>query len=51
MPNMVPGPTRPRSPIEELPNMAGPHEFHVCVRSNDPAEPELVLVARSDWGP
>jgi hypothetical protein len=33
------------------PGMAGPHEFHVYLRTNDPAEPETVLIAKSDWGP
>jgi hypothetical protein len=33
------------------PGMAGPHEFRVHVHTNDPAEPEAVLVAKSDWGP
>ena len=33
------------------PGMGGPHEFHVLLRTNDPAEPETVLIARSDWGP
>jgi len=31
--------------------MGGPHEFHVRLRTNDPAHPEMVLVAKSDWGP
>jgi hypothetical protein len=33
------------------PGMGGPHEFRVHVLSNDPAEPETVLIAKSDWGP
>jgi len=33
------------------PGMGGPHEFHVRVVTNDPAEPEMVLIAKSDWGP
>jgi len=31
--------------------MDGPHQFDIHVRTNDPETPELVLVARSDWGP
>jgi hypothetical protein len=31
--------------------MGGPHEFHVLVQTNDPQNPELMLVAKSDWGP
>lgn len=31
--------------------MGGPHEFHVILRTNDPSEPERILVAKSDWGP
>ena len=31
--------------------MGGPHEFQVHVRTNDPAKPEVLLVAKSDWGP
>jgi hypothetical protein len=31
--------------------MDGPHRFDVTVRTNDPETPELVLVAKSDWGP
>jgi len=31
--------------------MGGPHRFDVKVRTNDPAEPEKILVAKSDWGP
>lgn len=31
--------------------MDGPHQFDVHVHTNDPETPELVLVARSDWGP
>jgi hypothetical protein len=31
--------------------MAGPHEFHVYVQTNDPVEPEKILVVKSDWGP
>jgi hypothetical protein len=33
------------------PGMGGPHEFRVYVQTNDPAEPETILVAKSDWGP
>jgi hypothetical protein len=29
--------------------MGGPHEFHVPLRTNDPAVPEQVLVVRSNW--
>jgi hypothetical protein len=28
-----------------------PHRFDVKVRTNDPNMPELVLVAKSNWGP
>jgi hypothetical protein len=31
--------------------MEGPHRFDVHLRTNDPAQPETVLVAKSDWGP
>ena len=31
--------------------MGGPHEFHMRLRTNDPLEPEKVLIAKSDWGP
>jgi hypothetical protein len=31
--------------------MGGPHEFHVQLRTNDPVEPEKVLVVKSTWGP
>ncbi len=31
--------------------MGGPHEFRVVLHTNDPAEPEKALVAKSDWGP
>lgn len=31
--------------------MDGPHEFWVTVRTNDPTNPEQVLIAKSDWGP
>jgi hypothetical protein len=31
--------------------MGGPHEFHVRLRTNDPVEPEKVLVVKSNWGP
>lgn len=31
--------------------MGGMHEFHVPLRTNDPATPERVLVVRSIWGP
>ena len=33
------------------PGMDGPHEFRVYLRTNDPYEPEVVLIAKSDWGP
>jgi hypothetical protein len=33
------------------PGMGGPHEFRVHVRTNDPVEPEKLLVAKSNWGP
>jgi hypothetical protein len=29
--------------------MAGPHEFDLHVLSNDPTEPDKVLVIKSDW--
>jgi len=31
--------------------MDGPHRFDVHVRSNDPVEPEKVLIAKSNWIP
>lgn len=31
--------------------MDGPHRFEVTVRTNDPQQPELILVAKSNWGP
>ncbi len=31
------------------PGMEGPHEFRVHVRSNDPLQPEKVLIVKSDW--
>jgi hypothetical protein len=31
--------------------MDGPHRFDVHLQTNDPYEPEMVLVAKSDWGP
>ncbi|MHB0877455.1 MAG: hypothetical protein ACYC5O_15565 [Anaerolineae bacterium] len=31
--------------------MAGPHEFWLHVRSNDPQQPEKLLVLKSDWIP
>ncbi len=31
--------------------MDGPHEFQIQLRTNDPANPAPVLVAKSDWGP
>ena len=31
--------------------MDGPHRFDVKVQTNDPQNPEIVLVALSDWGP
>jgi len=31
--------------------MGGPHEFDVHLRTNDPTQPEVVLVAKSEWGP
>jgi hypothetical protein len=33
------------------PGMGGPHEFHIHLLTDDPAEPETVLIAKSDWGP
>jgi hypothetical protein len=29
--------------------MGGPHEFHLHLRSDDPLEPEKLLVVKSDW--
>ncbi len=29
--------------------MGGPHEIHIVLHSNDPLEPEVTLVALSDW--
>jgi hypothetical protein len=31
--------------------MGGQHEFRVHLRTNDPAESETLLVAKSNWGP
>jgi len=31
--------------------MDGPHRFDVHLRTNDPTQPKVVLVAKSDWGP
>jgi hypothetical protein len=31
--------------------MGGAHEFRVHLRTNDPAEPETLLVSKSNWGP
>jgi len=31
--------------------MDGPHRFDVHLSTNDPREPEVVLIAKSDWGP
>ena len=31
--------------------MDGLHEFHVRVRTNDPAAPEKLLVVKSNWVP
>jgi hypothetical protein len=31
--------------------MDGPHRFDVHLITNDPVEPELVLVAKSNWVP
>jgi hypothetical protein len=31
--------------------MDGPHRFDVYVRTNDPVEPEQVLIAKSNWVP
>ena len=31
--------------------MGGQHEFRVHLRTNDPEEPEKVLIARSNWVP
>ncbi len=33
------------------PGMEGPHTFHVHLRTNDPQEPEKLLVVRSNWVP
>jgi hypothetical protein len=31
------------------PGMEGPHEFRIHVLTNDPAQPEIELTARSNW--
>jgi len=31
--------------------MDGPHRFDVHLRTNDPVEPQKLLVVKSDWGP
>jgi hypothetical protein len=31
--------------------MGGLHEFHVHLRTNDPAKPDMILVSKSNWGP
>lgn len=31
--------------------MEGRHQFNVHLRTNDPLEPEKLLVAKSNWGP
>jgi hypothetical protein len=31
--------------------MGGPHEFRVHLRTNDPTEPDKILVAKSNWVP
>ncbi len=31
--------------------MDGPHEFRVRLRTNDPVQPEMVLVVKSNWVP
>jgi len=31
--------------------MGGPHQFNVHLNTNDPTQPETVLIAKSDWGP
>ncbi len=31
--------------------MEGPHRFDVSLRTNDPTQPEVTLIARSNWGP
>jgi hypothetical protein len=30
--------------------MDGPHRFDVYLRINDPLEPKVVLIAKSNWG-
>jgi hypothetical protein len=29
--------------------MGGPHQFDIHLRTNDPVEPEKLLVVKSDW--
>ena len=31
--------------------MGGPHQFRVHLRTNDPAQPEKLLVVKSNWVP
>jgi hypothetical protein len=31
------------------PGMGGPHRFDIHLRTNDPAQPEKVLVVKSIW--
>ncbi len=31
--------------------MDGPHEFHVKLKTNDPDQPDKVLIVLSDWVP
>lgn len=32
-------------------DMGGYHDFRVHVRSNDPAQPEIILAVLSNWAP
>jgi hypothetical protein len=31
------------------PGMGGPHRFDIHLRTNDPQQPEKVLIVKSDW--
>ena len=56
----TPGPTEHLGPGQETvltldytmhEGMGGPHRFDVHLLTNDPAEPQKVLIAKSNWGP
>ncbi|MBZ0304359.1 MAG: hypothetical protein K8J31_31775 [Anaerolineae bacterium] len=36
-------------PFTMTPGMAGPHEFRVHLRTNDPVEPDKELIILSNW--